>query len=105
MSCNCQQNTCCQGQYGNFDNNGYANYFNSNIGNGFTPQPIIAPIKYFTIFKINVEQPVFIQVNVNSIANIVYVPHCTLLYEQSMFIHKQIVTKNRCLASSFCKFL
>ena len=45
MSCNCQQNTCCQGQYGNFDNNGYANYFNSNIGNGFTPQPIIAPKK------------------------------------------------------------
>ena len=38
MSCNCQQNTCCQGQYGNFDNNGYANYFNS---------------KYVQHFKIN----------------------------------------------------
>ena len=53
MSCNCQQNTCCQGQYGNFDNNGYANYFNSNIGNGFTPQPMSLLRKYVQHFKIN----------------------------------------------------
>ena len=40
------------------DNNGYANYFNSNIGNGFTPQPIIAPKKVCTTFQNQyVEQP------------------------------------------------
>lgn len=86
MSCNCQQNTCCQGQYGNFDNNGYANYFNSNIGNGFTPQPIIAPKKVCTTFQNQyVEQPIICPIECRCVNNIVYVPRYYPRYEQTCY--------------------
>ena len=96
MSCNCQQNTCCQGQYGNFDNNGYANYFNSNIGNGFTPQPIIAPKKVCTTFQ----NLLFVQLNV-VVSITLFMFHVIILAMNKHVIHKQIVIKNRCLASIF----
>ena len=101
MSCNCQQNTCCQGQYGNFDNNGYANYFNSNIGNGFTPQPIIAPKKVCTTFQNQyVEQPIICPIECRRVITL-FMFHVITLAMNKHVIHKQIVTKNRCLASIF----
>ena len=71
MSCNCQQNTCCQGQYGNFDNNGYANYFNSNIGTTFQNQ--------------YVEQPIICPIECRRVNNIVYVPRYYPRYEQTCY--------------------
>ena len=63
-----------------------ANYFNSNIGNGFTPQPIVAPKKVCTTFQNQyVEQPIICPIECRRVNNIVYVPRYYPRYEQTCY--------------------
>ena len=60
--------------------------FNSNIGNGFTPQPIIAPKKVCTTFQNQyVEQPIICPIECRRVNNIVYVPRYYPRYEQTCY--------------------